>query len=642
MIFQNEKQLLRIIKYVPTFFLIVISLLILSFLYIENIKTFDEQKNEIQSNYILKSKEQIKERVNQTHNYILRMQKSTEKKLKKSLKDEMQRVYSIASTIYENNKNTKSEEEIKKLIKDVIRPIRFNNGRGYFFIHDKDTYSNTMHPIMPDLEGKNSYNVKDAKGKYIIRQMHKKLENENESFFEWYWFKPADKETQYKKIGYIKNFEPYNWFIGTGEYLIDFEKQVQEKVLHTILNTTYENKGYVFIITYEANVLNRLKKGFINDYSLSRDETKKEIKAMIDLARERKETYYEYNNILSPISYKKSRKVSYVKSIDNWKWVIGTGFHENDINSIIEKKKEELDNHIFIHMKNTIMVSIILTIILLISSIYLSKIIERKFKKYKKEINQHLKDKVEQERILFQQAKMASMGEMIENIAHQWRQPLSSISSSATSLLVQKEINILEDETLTKNLQGINKKAQFLSKTIDDFRNFFNSNKYKSTFSISTSIKETLTLLDSQFKHNDIMIIEDINNIEIKNYKNEFMQVILNILNNAKDALILKHNNRFIFIEAHTNNTNLIIKIKDSGGGINKDIIHKIFDPYFTTKHQGQGTGIGLYMSNEIITKHMKGSINFTNEKFLYENKIYLGAQFEVVIPLNKNSKKDA
>jgi C4-dicarboxylate-specific signal transduction histidine kinase len=120
------------------------------------------------------------------------------------------------------------------------------------------------------------------------------------------------------------------------------------------------------------------------------------------------------------------------------------------------------------------------------------------------------------------------------------------------------------------------------------------------------------------------------------------MQVILNILNNAKDALILKHNNRFIFIEAHTNNTNLIIKIKDSGGGINKDIIHKIFDPYFTTKHQGQGTGIGLYMSNEIITKHMKGSINFTNEKFLYENKIYLGAQFEVVIPLNKNSKKDA
>ncbi|MFA9372778.1 MAG: cache domain-containing protein, partial [Poseidonibacter sp.] len=149
MIFKNEEQLLKIIKYIPTFFLIIISLLILSFLYIENIKTFNEEKNKIQSNYILKNKEQIKERVNYTYNYILHMQKTTEEELKKSLKDEMQRVYAIAYSIYENNKDTKSDEEIKKLIKDVVRTIRFNHGRGYFFIHDKSTFSNTMHPIMP-------------------------------------------------------------------------------------------------------------------------------------------------------------------------------------------------------------------------------------------------------------------------------------------------------------------------------------------------------------------------------------------------------------------------------------------------------------------------------------------------------------
>ncbi|MGB5791862.1 sensor histidine kinase [Poseidonibacter sp.] len=636
MIFKNEEQLLKIIKYIPTFFLIIISLLILSFLYIENIKTFNEEKNKIQSNYILKNKEQIKERVNYTYNYILHMQKTTEEELKKSLKDEMQRVYSIAYSIYENNKDTKSDEEIKKLIKDVVRTIRFNHGRGYFFIHDKSTFSNTMHPIMPSLEGKNSYNVKDARGEYIIRQMHEKLKVQDETVLQWYWYKPNEKETQYKKIGYIKNFEPFNWFIGTGEYVKDFEKQVQEKVLEGILNTNYDKSAYMFVITYKNDEINYLKKGIFDEESLKSDLFKDGIKKIVDKAKDKKSTFYTYNTLSNSKEHNGSRKTSYLKVVDNWSWVIGTGFYEDDVNSEIKKKKEELDNNILIHMKNTILVAIVLVIILLFSSIYLSRTIKRKFNKYKNEIDQHLQNKVEQERILFQQAKMASMGEMIENIAHQWRQPLSNISSNATSLLVQKEMNVLEDDTLKNNLQSINKKAQYLSKTIDDFRNFFSSNKYKNTFSIKTSIEESLILLDSQFKNNDIVIIQDIEAIEIKNYKNEFIQVIINILNNAKDVLVSKHKDRFIFINAYKNDEKLVIKIKDSGGGINKDIAHKIFDPYFTTKHQGQGTGIGLYMSNEIITKHMNGTINFTNEEFLYQNKIYKGAQFELIIPLNK------
>ncbi|MFA9373281.1 MAG: cache domain-containing protein, partial [Poseidonibacter sp.] len=496
--------------------------------------------------------------------------------------------------------------------------------------------------IMPSLEGKNSYNVKDARGEYIIRQMHEKLKVQDETVLQWYWYKPNEKETQYKKIGYIKNFEPFNWFIGTGEYVKDFEKQVQEKVLEGILNANYDKSAYMFVITYKNDEINYLKKGIFDEESLKSDLFKDGIKKIVDKAKDKKSTFYTYNTLSNSKEHNGSRKTSYLKVVDNWSWVIGTGFYEDDVNSEIKKKKEELDNNILIHMKNTILVAIVLVIILLFSSIYLSRTIKRKFNKYKNEIDQHLQNKVEQERILFQQAKMASMGEMIENIAHQWRQPLSNISSNATSLLVQKEMNVLEDDTLKNNLQSINKKAQYLSKTIDDFRNFFSSNKYKNTFSIKTSIEESLVLLDSQFKNNDIVIIQDIEAIEIKNYKNEFIQVIINILNNAKDVLLLKHKDRFIFIDAYKNNEKLVIKIKDSGGGINKDISHKIFDPYFTTKHQGQGTGIGLYMSNEIITKHMNGTINFTNEEFLYHNKIYKGAQFEIVIPINKEAKEDA
>ncbi len=230
---------------------------------------------------------------------------------------------------------------------------------------------------------------------------------------------------------------------------------------------------------------------------------------------------------------------------------------------------------------------------------------------------------------------MAAMGEMIGNIAHQWRQPLSSITSNATAMIVQKEMSLLDDDSLKKGLKEINKKSQFLSTTIDDFRNFFNSNKHKSTFYIKDSIHNAMTLLDSPFKRSDIQIIENIGNIKIKNYKNEFIQVIINILNNAKDALKNKHTDKFILIDVYKKDNNIEIIIKDSGEGINEEIIHKIFDPYFTTKHQFQGTGIGLYMSNEIITKHMNGTITASNEEFIYENRRHKGASFKIVLPNN-------
>jgi len=633
--FTSEKQLLKIIKYLPTIFLIAISLIIISFLYIENLQTFNNQKEQIQNNYIAKSKEIITERVNNTYNYILNMQQTTEKELKKSLKEEMNKAYSIAYSIYENNKDTKSEEDIKKLIKDAIRPIRFNNGRGYFFIHDKNIFANTMHPIMPHLEGRNSYNVKDAKGEYIIRQMHSELRKSDETSFEWYWYKPGDKKTQHKKIGYIRNFEPYNWFIGTGEYVKDFEKQVQKKVLENIHTTTYDKYGYIFVIRYDGVVLNYFNNDLQNKNALEIPKLKEQTQRIIDYAKDKKAGFISYDKIPNPQDNIASRKTSYIKAVDNWQWVIGTGFYENDVNAQIQMKKDELDSSILKHMQNTIIISIVITLVLLILSLYLAKVISKKFKTYKKEIDSHLKDKVKQENILAQQAKMAAMGEMIGNIAHQWRQPLSSITSSATSMVVQKEMNLLEDKALIEGLKEINKKSQYLSATIDDFRNFFNSNKHKSTFNLRGSIKETLSILDSPLKHKDITVVEDIENLDITNYKNEFMQVIINILNNSKDALSHKHSNKFILINAYQKDSNLILEIKDSGGGINEDIIDKIFDPYFTTKHQFQGTGIGLYMSNEIITKHMKGKIEASNEEFLYENHILFGAKLKVTIPIS-------
>jgi signal transduction histidine kinase len=230
---------------------------------------------------------------------------------------------------------------------------------------------------------------------------------------------------------------------------------------------------------------------------------------------------------------------------------------------------------------------------------------------------------------------MASMGEMLSNIAHQWRQPLSIISTVASGVKVKKQFAKLNDDELIRYMDDIGNSVQFLSKTIDDFSDFFKPDKQKVNFSASSVIERSLKILDSTFRNHSIQVVEKIQDIELNQLDGELMQVLINILNNAKD--VLKENtleNRVIQIEAVTNKNRVIFTIHDSGGGVPQNIIDHIFEPYFTTKHKSQGTGIGLYMSHQIITKHMNGFISIENAPFLYKNKEYFGAKFIVDIPI--------
>ncbi len=252
-----------------------------------------------------------------------------------------------------------------------------------------------------------------------------------------------------------------------------------------------------------------------------------------------------------------------------------------------------------------------------------------------KQLNETLEERIEKEisinkkkdRILFQQNKMAAMGEMLHNIAHQWRQPLSSISTSASSLLMQNELKILDDKTVEENCEHILSSTQYLSQTIDDFKNFFKQDKQKENFLIYEAIMEDIKLIKDNLKSNQIQLsTTNIDkNASILGYKNEFKQAILNILQNAIEALAkLQKTNRLIFID-YSHNT---LTIKDNAGGIDKSIIDKIFEPYFTTKHQSQGTGIGLYMTQEIIQKHMNGTISVENSTYEHCGKTYQGSSF--------------
>ena len=245
------------------------------------------------------------------------------------------------------------------------------------------------------------------------------------------------------------------------------------------------------------------------------------------------------------------------------------------------------------------------------------------------------------EKMLMTQSKVAAVGEMLGNISHQWRQPLSVISTHATGIKLKLELEAnLEKEEICESMENINKQVQYLSKTIDDFRNFFKGDTNDiQEFTLKDAFSKLEQLTKDSLHNNYIKYETEIEDLTLVLNENLFIQALINIYNNAKDAMVDNIENsddRFLFVETKVVNEKLEILIKDTGYGIPLNIIDKIFEPYFTTKHSSVGTGIGLYMTNQIITKQFNGQIFVSNIEFENNGKILSGAEFKIVLPLEE------
>ena len=319
------------------------------------------------------------------------------------------------------------------------------------------------------------------------------------------------------------------------------------------------------------------------------------------------------------------------------------------LDSIDSEKREEIYNKwVYVnYQKETNYDSLNKLLFIIIGFILIFILFYRQYllKKMNEELNEKIKIEMkkneEKTRISIQQSRMASMGEMLENIAHQWRQPLSTISVAASGIEIKKELNILNDEDLSDSLRHIKNATQYLSNTIDDFRNFFVKDKIPSNINIRNTLNKTIDLISSTLAKEEITLIRNIQNINFTSYENELIQVLMNIFINAKDALANRKSEKLIIVVIKQIEDNLVIKIKDNAGGVDSSIIDKIFEPYFTTKHQFNGTGIGLYMSKLIVEKHLIGEISVKNIDFIFNSKTYRGALFELVLPLNITNKKE-
>ena len=240
-------------------------------------------------------------------------------------------------------------------------------------------------------------------------------------------------------------------------------------------------------------------------------------------------------------------------------------------------------------------------------------------------------EKKEQEKILVQQNKLASMGEMISMIAHQWRQPLSEINGTVISMDVDYRKEQLSNTKFNSYLDTIENTTAYMSNTINDFMDFFKHNKSLEQLDISDVINTALNLLSIKNSHQIEIEYKKSEQITFEGYKSELIQVLLIVLNNAIDATTLTERIPKITIVTTQNKHTITISIKDNGCGIDKNILDKIYDPYFTTKHKSKGTGLGLYILKMIIEQRMKGKVEITSSNS--------GTICNILIPLKVKNK---
>lgn len=249
-------------------------------------------------------------------------------------------------------------------------------------------------------------------------------------------------------------------------------------------------------------------------------------------------------------------------------------------------------------------------------------------------LEQRVRDEIakneDKQRVMFWQSRHASLGQMLANIAHQWRQPLTELSLAMFN--IKKAMQNNQADNVTKFYDESKNIIKNMSETIDDFTNFFSPDKEKYYFNISDSIRESIGLLESVINDEMIIIKTEFNDIKVLGITNELTQVIINLINNSKDAFI--HNSillREISIVTKKENDFAVIEVHDNAGGISKENIEKIFEPYFTTKHKSRGTGLGLFMSKMICEQGLNATLDVKSKKHT--------TTFSIKIPLDKNEK---
>jgi signal transduction histidine kinase len=378
-------------------------------------------------------------------------------------------------------------------------------------------------------------------------------------------------------------FDMYSDIVFTSKYEIENHKQRAINFKEATL------KGWEYAFNNIEETVNIILKKYN-----TQNRTKE---ALIYEAKELKKLAYLKNKPLGYIDISKVQRIYDAYNIMNF---VDSNINVRDYILVTEFELTDEDKVFILFL---FMVLVALLLFFIISNIYLKKKIEKEIQSSRKK-----------DSIIFQQNKFVSMGEMIENIAHQWRQPLSNIANSV--ILIDKKLK--RDLPIHKDIDDIEITLQYMSKTIYDFQNFYKPNKEKVEFNLQDIINKSISIVSGSFENSSISIDNNSFNFIIINYPNELQQVLLVILNNARDAIEdnnILNGKVWIKTTYDKKREQVNIEVSNNGGSIKEDIIDNIFEPYFTTKHKSHGTGLGLYISKMIIEKSLNGELVVENRQ---------------------------
>ncbi|MEA3353009.1 MAG: ABC transporter substrate binding protein [Campylobacterota bacterium] len=611
----SEKSILRLIVYAPLIFIPSIIAILIYTILSNNNEIFENNIKELEKSILISQKQLTMFEV---------------EKLSKEIID---------------------KDDTRENILNYINLKKYSNN-GYFFALNKKGLV-LAHGVNKELIGKNVYNYKDNSKEYYIRSIIRNAMNNSLEFVDYEWENPETKQVE-TKYTYAKYIPKYDMIISSGVYVGNIQKELNKRIkelndknedqIHMILFISSVVLLLSLVITF---ILSNIIKKIFKNYSKELDSKNKNLEEVNTTLEKRvqertKNLENERNKIktfldatMEAIFISKNgicldvnKSAVDIFGYDSKEDMIGKkliDFVAPESHNIVQQKLKDYDSKPYEGI--------------------VSKKDKSKFTAYIRGLNvdntdlrissvidiTHLKQ-------LELQSKHAAMGEMIGNIAHQWRQPLSVISSASTGILIKKEYGLLDDTELESLCKKIDQNAQYLSQTIDDFRDFIKDDTKPVNFNLKDDTKSFIKLMESNIKNNKIQIIMDLqDDIDLNGFPNELIQCFIDIFNNAKDAFIQNNVNedeRFIFITQKIIENNVVISFKDNAGGIPENIKAKIFEPYFTTKHESQGTGLGLHMSYNLIVNHMKGSIDVFNHKYEFKDQKYKGAEFVIMIPL--------
>ncbi|MGF1720276.1 cache domain-containing protein [Vibrio kyushuensis] len=346
-----------------------------------------EDISSLRDNFYQTQREAIQYRVTNIREQIEFEKANTETILKQDIKNRVDEAISIAENIYRQNPGL-SESTVTKMITDALREVRFNNGRGYFFIYKLDG-TNIMHPILTHIEGTSLWDLQDVRGAYVIQELSNVAISQKQGFHRWWWSKPAQVDKEFDKIGYVSHFKPFDWFIGTGEYVVDVEQDIKSRLLNRISGYLYGNGGYVFVMNSKGVLLSHPNKALIGIERLDAQDINGDfyIKRIVDKGLTGG-GFISYRSSYLPAGTTEPDKLSYLSYLPDWDWIVGTGVYTQEIESFIDRRQYSIERKNSEEVLRITFFSLVASLLLAALSWFIGDAVGRRFMRFQKQIKQ--------------------------------------------------------------------------------------------------------------------------------------------------------------------------------------------------------------------------------------------------------------